>query len=185
MKKVLLFIMFSVLISGISYCWIRNADIAASRDSVRFGLYSDFSLSYEKIMDSDTSIGISYWPLPLTGYFYFKNMIDISYNKQFYRDDKTSWAYFYGVFGGELAYSDVYLEYPSSLKCKYYWQNYAIPTVGISYGYRFDDRWRARISLLYFLDPYDMELSYQYSENIEISIVASLTNSMFGITYLF
>ncbi len=184
-KMTILVVLVVSVMSFPAHCWMRNADIAASRDSLRLGLYSDFSFSYEKIIDSDTSFGLSYWPLPLSGFSFFRNLLDVSYNKQFYRDNKTSWSYFYGIFGMEQKLNDVSLVYPPSLKTKYYWQNFAAPTIGISYGYRFDDRWRARVNLLYFFDPYDMELAYLFSDNYEISIALSMTNSMFGVTYFF
>lgn len=168
--KLLIWLFILLTIPTYSYAWLRDADIAASRDSLRVGLYTDLSLAYEKIIDKDTSVGISYWPLPYGEENYFlKGITDLSYNKQFYRDDKTSWAFFYGFLEGEQFYRNYFV----------------IPEAGISYGYKFNDRFRARINLVYCFDPYDMELAYLFSKNIELSFALSITNSMFGVTYLF
>jgi hypothetical protein len=169
------FVLLTILPLKGSYAWMRDADIAHSKDSIRIGLAPDISYAYEKTIDANTSFGIFYWPYPLGGYL-FKNIIDISYNKQFYYDDMNSWAFYAGLFSEQAYTSNVNLWGTS-------WITVAGPSFGLSYKHSFDKYWAGRVDLLYYL-PTKIELAYKYSNNLEISLGFGIYG-LLSVNYLF
>ncbi len=168
-----------------SYAWLRDADIEHSSDSVRVGIAPDFSCAYEKIIDHQTSFGFSYWPLPFGGND-FQNIFSVSYNKQFFFDEGSAWAYYMGVAGADLKYSSLtsFNSTTGTFGWEYKWRGSIVPILGLSYKHQLNDQWSLRAETLYIV-PYKFELAYRFSDVLEVGFSLSAFDGLINCSYLF
>lgn len=189
MKNIIIiisFVLLTILPLKDSYAWMRDADIANSKDSLRIGVYPDLALGYEKIIDKETTLGISYWPLPFGGYL-FKEIWSLTYNKSAIVMESNSLAFSYGLMYLQLESADI--EYYDLLNdkfhYKYSWQVALLPMIGVSYQYRFNHYWVFRADTIFFA-PSRLEFAYMQNESLEWYFsLANITTGVFGISYIF
>lgn len=165
--------LFVLFVPFDSLCWMRDADIAHSKDSFSMGWAYDGLIAAEKIIDKHTSVGLFYFPTPLGGVNY-RDFLDISYNKQIFSDGKTNWALFIGIVNENVK---------RTADHNIYWESAIGPEIGVSYKYMFDDKLSGKIDILYFL-PFRFNLSYLYSNNLELSLGIGMTG-LVNVSYLF
>lgn len=176
-------IVLTILVFSVpSYPWLRDADIANSKDSITIGVgdgMGNYPFLGEKIIDYNTSVGLFYFPTVLGGTF-IKNWTEFSYNKQFYQDEKSSWAYYVGFIWWEIR-SGLHL---SELDIDdRTWKGQIGPTFGWAYSNRFSENWRFRFGTLLIL-PYRVEVAYEMSKSLELSFGVSMAG-LISINVLF
>ena len=173
-KRILVALIILPLIFGAwcipSYAYIRDANIASSRDSVSLGWYCGFSISGEKTLDDKSSIGFYYLPKyehPLN--LSYNNTWDVTYNRQIAgeEDDFFASSFFIGGVGDE---------YSSSTN---------LPYLGFSFSWRLNPYpAKFRLNIIYFF-PFYFEFGYKLSENIEIASALGYPFQLISLRYLF
>jgi hypothetical protein len=177
MKRSLMLLLFIFCFSAQAFCWLRDANIAASRDSVGFGSGASGSVFAEKIVDSSTSIGFS-----LANRIFvtdrIRNFFDISYNKQVAGDNDGNYAC--SLYGGAILTEKNDSSYAGDPK----WMGAIIPEFGAAFRWKFNKYITGRLDMLWFIEPVNYEIAFAPTNDFELSIGLGL-KYVVGLKYLF
>jgi len=158
-----------------SFAWIRDANIADSRDSIGLGWYLGLSISGEKRLDDKSSIGFYYLPQydpPLSKSY--KNSWDVTYNKQIAgeKDDSFASSFYIGAIGMEASSSGGHT-------------SGAMPYLGFTFSWKLNPHpAKFRLNIIYYLPLY-FEFGYKFSENIELAAALGYPFQLISLRYCF
>jgi len=124
--------------------------------------YPFFAYAFEKRLDKDTSVGARYLPY----YFGLYQNYDITWNEQFYRDEGSSWAYYWGIYN--IGYPGIGMPFP---------------VFGWAYKNKLSDKWDFRLAT-YLIIPTTVEFTYLISDSLEFSFGLDLAGTI-SLRYLF
>jgi hypothetical protein len=182
LRMILLAVIIVSVMPFTSYCWMRDADIAHSRDSITLGLgdgMGNYPFIGEKMINKDISVGLFYYPTVLNGKYY-KNWTELSYNKQFYGDENSAWAWYVDIVWMEVR-SGLYL--PELGIDERRWEGRIGPMFGWMYSSKLSEYWKFRFGTLLIM-PYRLEWAYKISDNYELSFGISL-DGLISVSYIF
>jgi hypothetical protein len=162
-------VMIISIVPFYSYCWVRDANISDSKNAIGFGSGGSGSFVSEKIIDAKTSIGLSLTH-SVTYTDKLKDIFDVTYNKQIAGESGESYAC--SIYGGFMV-MDHNISVPS---WEQNWEGQFVPEFGTMFRWNINDVLIARVNLLYFILPWDIQLAYIPSQNIELSLGAGMRN---------
>lgn len=177
MKKILfiLTVCAMIVIGGNhdpAFAWLRDANLAASSDSVGFGWAEGFCFMGEKMIDQQTSIGFyglpsfNFLPEPVEIY-------QLSYNKQIFGEKNGSYS-----FTCYLGILHMNLKARSDLKMEYY------PDIGMAFKWKLSDTSTFRLQTLYFW-PFFIEYANMIRKNLELGLSLGYPFQLISLKYIF
>lgn len=163
---------FLIGFSTASYAWLRDANIAASSDSVGVGWWVGLSLTAEKKLSNSESVGVYFFPK--SGNFDL-NIYQISYNRQFVGkiSDPFSAAYYLGI----LSFNNDAMGV-RDIKTNIY------PDLGMVLSWRILDESTFRMKFLYIV-PCLFEYAHKLDDNLELGVSLGYPFQLLGLRWMF
>lgn len=163
LRKIFLAVIVVSVIPFSSYCWMRDADIAHSRDCISLGWLDGINIAGEKIIDKETSVGFIYLPWAAGLYL---NQGDVTYNKQFYKSNEggssSSW-YIGAIYFGPYGYMKSLFE---EIRGRGGWSDF-MPILGIAFSWKLGDSSKIRVSFPNY--PF-FEYAFMINDKYEMGI---------------
>ncbi|MFH1826805.1 MAG: hypothetical protein ABH823_05935 [bacterium] len=185
-KAFIAFLVLILVFVSTSVAWLRDANIADSKDSLGLGwLLGAYYLTGEKAIDSESTLGI-YYLLPIAQPSANPvSLFQISYNRQVFGEINSGFAMSYNLGAYVLPFSDaswaVFPESWSEYRAKV-WGLTILPDIGVGLSWKLFDPLVFRLHTILYL-PSLLEFGYQYSENIEIGLGIGMPGQLLSFRY--
>jgi len=164
-----------------SFAYIRDANIADSKDSLNLGWYLGLSFSAEKKLGDKYSIGVYCLPrFDDSLSKYYKNWYDITYNMQIAgeKDENYASSLYIGAIGVEREQSVSLAKYPG-------WVPYVMPYLGFAFSWKLNPYpAKFRLNIIYYL-PFYFEFGYKIAKNLEFAASLGYPFQLVNLRYLF